>query len=169
MSHTDASFDPGTNATGMTIWRDGQKIFWTTIRPDTTAKTFDEKLLSIKRKVVNHLAGFGPLKIGAVEDFEKKHRRHDAEWSDKESMRKCGAIQGMLLSVCDDLCEEIRLVSKGKVKKEDTLRWAQMMKLVIIDENGRVWDAQVNNKRVSKDQLDSWEAGRAAGLDRKRS
>jgi hypothetical protein len=167
MSHTDASFDPGTSKTGVCIWRDGTKIFWTTVRPKKEAKTFQQKLLSIKRQLVEILNEYEPFDFMAVEDFERKHARHDSEWSDKDSMRKCGTAQGLIFGLCDDWCKEVVFISKGRTSKTTTKFAAQSMRLIRIV--GRSTLDNDTDKRVSEDALDAWWIGRCAGFDRKRS
>lgn len=148
----ELSFDPGLTATGWCLWKNGEVEDIGTIRPK--GDTMIEKIRYLGYHAEIH---FLPIKQSitrvAVEQFQGFYG--DQAKSTMKSMMIVSCVQGMLLGLMYAPYREIMLVSKGRVSKESTRIRAEYRGLF-----GRY-------KKISKDALDAFEIGIAAGFDKR--
>lgn len=150
MTNYQVSIDPGTNATGVCIWQDGQPIKkgLLTLRPPSDL-SFEDKLLWLKNEMVMLFSGIinynDYIDQIAVEQFEKHFNKPNMI-----AMMKCSAVRGMLIGLADDYCETVIHANKKQMSKVDTAYMAQ------------AWGV-----KGSKDALDAFHIGIVAGFDRK--
>lgn len=153
----DISIDPGTSATGVCVWRAGRVHHLETLRPGEGCIEFVEKAFSISRQFRDLCLTLSDsnqtIRYVAIEDFERYNRsdKKAGNVNAKVGMIKCATVRGLLLGVADCFADEVKLISKGQISKEQTAMLC------------RSWGL-----KGSKDAFDAVQIGVCAGMDRRR-
>lgn|GEM_PF-4583978 len=152
------SIDPGTNATGYCVWKDGRPSEIGTVRPSGKARTPLEKLLSLRERVWELFNAITTppspaIHTIAVEAWQKGV--HRGQFS-VDTMRICGQTKGMIIAVATEFSGRIVEASKGTLGKGETELRARAAGLI-----------KPGRRKPSKDALDAYEIGICAGFDRK--
>lgn len=153
------SIDPGINATGWCVWLDGKVDELETIR--TKGDDDIHKLTWLARDLTRRFASFAlvPLEAVAIEKFQggfhpkkKSDGQKDENYgvhSALQVMKKCAAAQGVIIGIAAAHCNFVDLVSKKRIKKEETAMLAK-----------------AHGLKGSKDALDAFQIGICAGFDK---
>jgi Holliday junction resolvasome RuvABC endonuclease subunit len=144
------SFDPGMTATGWCIWHNGKVLDMGTIRPKggNHISKINDLCLKVNKLIRDETMCFDTAAIEKFEPFYGKSGK-----STMKSMMLCSCIQGILVGTCISNGLTTTIVSKGRITKEKTRVRAKCFG--ILDKF----------KKPSKDALDAWEIGLAAGFD----
>lgn len=144
------SFDPGITATGWCIWHNGKVLDMGTIRPrgDNHVSKINDLCLKVNKLIRDETMCFD---TAAIERFQGFYG--DQAKSTMKSMMLCSCVQGVLIGICMSSGLTTITVSKGKTSKKNTMVRAKAVGL---------FD---KFKRISKDALDAYEIGIAAGFD----
>ena len=147
----ELSFDPGLTATGWCLWKNGEVEDIGTIRPKGDTMIHKLGYLGNQVEVLFSHKKFSITRV-AVEQFQGFYG--DQAKSTMKSMMIVSCVQGMLLGLMYAPYREIMLVSKGRVSKDATRVRAEYRGLF------------ERYKKISKDALDAFEIGIAAGFDK---